>query len=108
VEEKHYILEPDLWTASKLIAAPATDGGKSRIPILKIKAGDREEAASTNGEKSTTLAKCFFPPKPREDSIPQGFKYPQQCQGKTKITTEQISSQTRKLKPYKAPGPDGI
>jgi hypothetical protein len=34
--------EPDLWTVSKLIAAPATNSGKSRIPILKIKAGDRE------------------------------------------------------------------
>ena len=36
------------------------------------------------------------------------MKYPKECSHAGKITPEQISMQLKKLKPYKAPGPDGI
>jgi len=59
--------DPDIWTANKLISAPATDGGKARIPTLKHNAGGQESSARTNEEKSIALAKCFFPARPDED-----------------------------------------
>ena len=100
--------EPDIWTVQRMTSAPATDGGKARIPILKRKTGEQETAASTNKEKSAMLAQGFFPPKPQDDRIQQGYKYPRQQQVRSKITREQIRSQLRRIKPYKAPGPDGI
>ena len=100
--------EPDIWTANRYITAPTTDGGKARIPVLKYKVERQEISARTNGEKSDALAKSFFPPKPVENADQTSTKYPQQCQGGVKITAEQIHKQLRKLKLYKAPGPDGI
>jgi len=57
---------------------------------------------------TTALAKGFFPPKPAESTVETSTKYPKQCQGGVKITVDQIQKQLQKLKPYKAPGPDGI
>jgi len=57
---------------------------------------------------TTVLAKGFFPPKPAESMVKTSTKYPKQCQGGVKITADQIQKQLQKLKPYKAPGPDGI
>lgn len=56
--------DPDIWTIQKLLASPASDGGSSKIPTLKYKAGDAELEAKSNEEKGRTLAKSFFPPKP--------------------------------------------
>jgi len=100
--------EPDIWMANHYISAPATDRGKARIPVLKYKVGRQEISARTNGEKSDTLAKGFFPPKPAESTDQPSTRYPKQCQGGVKITANQIQKQLCKLKPYKAPGPDGI
>jgi len=58
----------DIWTASKLIAAPAMDGGKARILMLKHEVDGQESLARSNEEKSRALAKCFFPAKPEEDN----------------------------------------
>jgi len=100
--------DPDIWTASKLISAPATDGGKARIPMLKHKVDGQESLACSNEEKSLTLAKCFFPAKPEEDSTQPVHRYPQQCTKNTKIMAEQVHNRIKRLKPYKALGPDGI
>jgi len=100
--------ELDIWMANHYVSALATDGGKARIPVLKHNAGGQELSARTNGEKSTVLTKGFFPPKPAENTVQTGTKYPKQCQGGVKITANQIWKQLRKLKPYKALGPDGI
>jgi ribonuclease HI/exonuclease III len=99
--------DPDIWTIQRLINAPATDGGKARIPSLKYNVGDDTKTASTNAEKGDALAKGFFPPKPAASEIQEGFTYPKALKG-GKITTEQIRHQLKRLKPYKAPGPDGI
>ena len=40
--------------------------------------------------------------------IPTDFQYPEACCKPGQITKEQIATQIRKLKPFKAPGPDGI
>jgi len=100
--------EPDIWTANHYVTAPVTDGRKARIPVLKHKVDGQKVSARTNSEKSAALAKGFFPPKPAENSVPPNVKYPRPCQGGTKITAKQIQRQLQKLKPFKAPGPDGI
>ena len=103
--------DPDIWTVHRLITSPATDGGKSCIPGLKYKGSEDgdEKLAASNSEKSEVLAKCFFPPKP---SIPTS-QAPAIAQQEADlealdITREQVLRQLRRLKPYKAPGPDGI
>jgi hypothetical protein len=51
---------------NKLISSQATDGGKSRIPILTYKMVDGERKANTNGEKGKALANSFFSVKPTQ------------------------------------------
>ena len=103
--------DPDIWTVHRLITSPASDGGKSRIPGLKYKdsADGDEKLAASNTEKSKVLAKCFFPTKP--PALPPQTPNPDQQDADIEalnITREQILRQLRRLKPYKAPGPDGI
>jgi len=56
-------LELDLWTASKYISAPASDGGKTRIPNLKQTENGQVKVAGTNSDKADMLTKVFFPSK---------------------------------------------
>ena len=99
--------DPDIWTAHRYTASPAGDGGKSRIPVLLSTRNGQEITAATNEDKSNMLAKTFFPPRPADD-IPIHFAYPKPISNFDPISTEQIKVQLAKLKPYKAPGPDGI
>jgi hypothetical protein len=48
------------------------------------------------------------PPKPAWNNVEVRTKYLQPCHAHNKITSEQIWKQLRRLKPYKALGPDGI
>jgi hypothetical protein len=99
--------DPDIWTAHRYTTTPTGDGGKSRIPVLKLTRDGQEYNASTNEEKSNLLAKTFFPPKPPND-MPLHFVYPKPICTLGPISREQIKRQLAKLKLYKAPGPDGI
>jgi hypothetical protein len=67
--------DPDIWTAHRYTTSPAGDGGKSEIPVLKVTSEGTEILATTNTEKSTMLAKTFFPPKPPQ-ATPLHFVYP--------------------------------
>ena len=100
--------DPDFWTVHKYTSQPSTDGAKARIPALKFRRNGEEVLASTNQEKSQALAHSFFPVRLADAGIPTEFAYPPACCKPDQITKEQISYQIRKLKPYKAPGPDGI
>ena len=100
--------DPDIWTAHRLTSSAWGDGGKARIPALKYKVGEVETSANTNLDKGRVLAKGFFPVRPPADEAMSGYAYPPQCENAGEITIEQITAQIRKLKPYKAPGPDGI
>ena len=103
------VLEPDLWTANKYIAAPASNGGKTRIPTLRQQANGREKMASSNLDKSKMLANNFFPSKPPEtDNAYKQNHYPTPICKAHWISREQIKRQLKHLKPYKAPGPDRI
>ena len=99
--------DPDIWTAHKYTSTPAGDGGKSRIPVLNLTRDGQDSKATTNEEKSIMLATTFFPPKP-PDVDPLHFVYPKPICKMAHITREQIKRRLTKLKPYKAPGPDGI
>ena len=100
--------DPDIWTAHRLTASTWGDGGKARIPTLKHTVDEVETLANTNLDKAHALAKGFFPIRPPADVALAESVYPPQCENAGDITTEQINAQFRKLKPYKAPGPDGI
>jgi len=84
------------------------DGSKARIPTLIHRTGKVEASANTNSDKGQVLAKVFFPEKPPADAALENCTYLDQCESKGSITTEQIKVQLKKLKPFKAPGPDGI
>ena len=84
------------------------DGSKARIPMLVYKVGKVENSANLNSDKGHILAKVFFLDKPPVDSELANYMYPEQCKSGGSITSDQISIQLKKLKPYKAPGPDGI
>ena len=69
----------------------------------------RSNRASNNEEKSRMLAKTFFPQKP-ELPIQTSQRDPEVepiCKADA-ITRDQIKRALTQLKPYKAPGPDGI
>ena len=97
--------DPDIWTAHKYASSPAGDGGKCRIPVLKVTKNNQETTATTNSEKASMLATAFFPPRP-SNIEPLHFVYPA-CDFNP-IIKDQILRQLARLKPYKAPGPDGI
>lgn len=100
-------VDPDIWVVNKLINSQVSDGGKSKIPTLTHTVNNVETKATSNEEKSNALAKCFFPIKP---PIPEdeNLLAPKPCCKAAIITEEHIKRQLRRIKPYKAPGPDGI
>jgi len=92
---------------NRLISAPASDGGKARILALKYSIGEEDRTATTNSDKGSLLAKGFFPQKPQMQDPSENAEYPEACSKAGDVTAEQILRQLKKLKPYKAPGPDG-
>ena len=101
--------EPDIWTANKYISAAPSDGGKTRIPVLRQQIGNTETMASTNQDKSKMLAKGFFLNKPPANTTHiEMQEYPVPVCETHKISREQIRQQLKCLCPYKVPGPDSI
>ena len=76
--------------------------------MLKQGADGDEIAVASNSDKGCLLARGFFPAKPPPDGLMASSAYPPECERAGTISEEQIKQQLRKLKPYKAPGPDGI
>lgn len=97
----------DIWKANKYISNPTGDGGRVRIPPLSVVSGEIQTTASTNDEKAKALAKSFFPPPPDNVEIPQ-CEYPEAADTVKPLTAEQILRNIKRLRPFKAPGPDGI
>jgi hypothetical protein len=99
----------DIWIAHRYISAPASDSSIMRIPTLKTKHNSVEVITNTNEEKSQVLAKTFFPVRLAEElQHTQEQEYPDPVCKMDAITRDQIRRHIRKLKPYKAPGPDNI
>jgi len=99
----------DLWTANRYISSEPRDGGKTRIPTLTTSNADSSiNEAATNNEKSTMIAKSFFPPPPTLNSVPPDAEYPAPIATPDPISRDQIIRAISTLSGYKAPGPDGI
>jgi hypothetical protein len=99
-----------MWTALKFATSPGTDGGRTRIPTLSTTDADGSTITkhNDNSEKADLFTKTFFPPKSTEPLVPNDAEYPDPCCDLPQITTQQVRRQIRRLKPNKAPGPDGI
>ena len=90
------VSEPDLWTANKYVAAPASDGGRTRVPTLRQQVDGREKTASSNQDKSKMLAETFFPNKPIDaDNIYENNKYLTPACKAHQISREQIRRQMK-------------
>jgi len=76
--------------------------------VLTYKVGEESHIASTNQEKGCALTRNFFPVKLHSDESLLGHEYPKACSRTGKVTREQIRKQLKKLKPFKAPGPNDI
>jgi len=100
----------ELWTANKYIKEPITDGGRTRVPTIKVKnpADDTITYVDTNDKKAEAFAKSFFPPKPVTSTVPANYDYPEPLPNPPEITIEQIRDQIKQLSSYKASGPDNI
>jgi hypothetical protein len=75
---------------------------------LKLKKDGKDILAATNKDKGCVLAKAFFPQKPDTDATQEENNYPPPVCTMDPLTKAQIEKHLCKLKPYKAPGPDGI
>lgn len=103
--------EQDLWTANHYFKEPTGDGGKSRIPTLKVPsegAGGPLREINTNDGKAEILAQAFFPKKPDQSRVPENYDYLEPLPPPPPITLEQVERQIKRLSPFKASGPDEI
>ena len=99
----------DIWTANRYISNPSGDGGKTRIPTLKVKTSDgNEQLVDSNKGKAKVLTGVFFPPPPEHLDIDPDFEYPRPVCKFQLITRATIRRNVDQLSPYKALGPDGI
>ncbi|KZP06929.1 hypothetical protein FIBSPDRAFT_684474, partial [Athelia psychrophila] len=80
----------------------------ARIPSLKTKVDGEDVMVDGNEEKAKILAETFFPPLPTHELFPADTEYPVPLPAPPFLSRERIQQSILKLKPYKAPGPDGI
>ena len=98
----------DIYTANKYLNSELSDYSSTRIPPLKTTNFQQQEVIVTeNSAKAEALAEAFFPPPPVEPIIPE-CAYPELLKARGYFSREDIRKAIKKLKPYKAPGEDGI
>lgn len=103
------ISETSVWTVNRFVTGPASDGGRARIPALKVKDewGQTTEVQDNEG-KSKELYKSFFHKAPADTNLEDDYNYPAPCTPFRNITNSQIDRAISKLAQYKAPGPNGV
>ena len=99
----------ELWTAHKYITSPAGDGGKARIPMLRV-TGENSMTHNvvSNEEKSAVLCCMFFPTKPTRSLVPDDAEYPDHVAYSFRQSMAQLRRCVARLTPHKVPGEDGI
>lgn len=102
------VSEQSLWDANRLVTRPSTDGCRDRIPTLTDIQDGTELTCNTNTLKSKVLFSTFFPNENARPEVNRNANYPDEKFSFQQITDEQIQRAIDKLRPYKAPGPDGI
>jgi ribonuclease HI len=98
-----------IYTAGKFAAEAPDNIGVTMIPTIEHIVNGEAVQATTNNEKARILNDKFFPPKPNNHALPSSqedlldpLPDPPPLQHHT------LARAIRKLKPYKAPGPDEI
>ena len=98
--------ETSIWQASKLVMAPPTDAGRTRIPILQVKDPVTKRTireASNNADKGQLFYETFFPlTNPELTPPPEEYRYPPPRWTFQNIADEQIHRAIKKMKPHKA------
>lgn len=96
-----------IWDANRFLKRGPTDGGRARIPPIRVsEAGGRERTLGSNEEKSAEFHRTFFLP-PSAAIVPSG-PYPQPSYAFKPITDTQVRRAIKALRAFKAPGPDAI
>lgn len=98
----------DIYIANKYLTSEPSDFSKSCIPALKIARDDVKTIVVANNQKAKILAETFFPPLPTHELFPPGSQYPTPLETTPYLTRKHILQTILKLKPFKAPGSDGI
>jgi hypothetical protein len=98
-----------VWTAHKIVAGGGTDGGRTRMPPLRTtNIINQPTTAVTDEEKADVLYDAFFA-KPTNSPPPDpNTQYPTPKFTFKPFTQPQVSRAIHKLKPYAAPGEDGV
>jgi len=88
----------------------ATDGGRTRIPMLITKRENGETwSATTNKQKAKMLFEMFFPaPSDEPVDTEDDHAYPPSTFKFLPVSNEQIRREIGRLNPFKAPGTNGI
>jgi hypothetical protein len=99
--------EQTIWNVHRFIASPSGDGARTRIPNLKVKLPNGSfREVKENKDKAKALYDSFFFSPPDNDDIDPFFNYPPPCSTFQNVTDAQIHRAIKRLKPYKATGPD--
>ena len=103
--------EEGIWVANRLVSGPALDGGRCRIPVLKVRDLVTKEVVrevQTNEEKGELLYGIFFPKRTAPPIPEPRAPYPQERWEYEPTTDKQIHRAIRKMKPWKAIRPGTI
>ena len=99
----------DLWMAQRYATSPVGDGGKARIPTLKVTDDvGHTRSITMNKEKSSIFSQIFFPKCPVDDHVPPDQDYPHQVDYSFRLSMAQLRRCVTRLSPYKAAGEDSI
>lgn len=96
-----------IYMANKYVVTEPSDFACDRVPDLKDPSTGGGMKATTNEEKALLLAKSFFPLPPAAVTIPSSA-YPEPIPDLPFFSRTRIAEAIQGLKPFKAPGPDGI
>ena len=82
---------PDIWTVNRYISNPPGDGGRQRIPTLKVpQVNGTSTEVTTNEEKAAAFHQSFFPPKPATSNLPNDPTYLARVKYKFKLSEAQL------------------
>ena len=95
-----------IWTIGKYVRAGSTDGSRSSIP--PIRRPNSNTPTQHSEEKSKIFYETFFPTPPPAALRRTRGNYPEDAFEFANISDAQILDACKRLKEFKAPGPDGI
>jgi hypothetical protein len=92
-----------VWKANKFVTALNSDGGKARVPALKVM-GDNGEGrmVKDNTSKSAALHHAFFYEPPEDNGIDPNQEYPPLKWNFELIQDEQIHRAIKKTQPFQS------